>query len=1252
MAQYPLKSSFTAGEIAPALYGRPDLQYYAAGARRLENFCVQPYGGITKRPGAMFMNMPYEQNDPDSIRLIPFQYSLDDSYMLEFGHKYMSVYKDGAPVTTTNIIRESSGAITDVYVSTDGSVLIHKECECWVFYNEGAQFKIGTKLYTVTSRQNWAVDSDYIQLTVAEGIDPTATSNILYAYANSVEQGSRSAVVRWTKYMNSQNSTSFDVFFSLGNVFSVDDFVFTVTGSNDDSNNVPVATANYWRITTCLSANMSITAGSSYRCNPFIKTEAGTTNPPPANDTTSTWYSAKILFFSSSAVDKHIVLTQNHLGQMMVKTSQQYSDVFVPGFSFSYWGETYTVEEVEPYVPDNAFNILILDKTFLSLTSTINVLLTVNLFWNQNGWVGNAAFASLMRVGHKFVNNGIVYTIIADAPQVEDDGTVLRVLTAEPTRTRDSGIIRYDLSPWRESSAGLAGWYDIDVRVDVPEEPYVYTIGSPYSADELKDVSYAQSADVLYLVSPEKVPYELSRYGSTDWVFATFDYKDGPFSARTNADLDVSITFGGDALSTLGSEITATASAPMFTAGHVGALLTAVQSVDALTITSTGSTTMTPTTDTTAISFSYSNRSSSTSTILVTTSNAVGLLSVGLDITIVDGTTNYIRTITAITQHSSGTYVTLNQPISGAVIGRTVTVNAQTLGSIESTLNDRNNWSIELLCFGTWHVVTHGFWSGSLAIQAFSNEENRWINLSIMNSDPDTTTGLDGSNYDLSGEVSEATIIRVIPLTFFYAFTPTNNTDSSQGYVTLSRPSSLSRGIMKITDILSNIMANGVVIQPFLNQGATTNWQQGAWSDYQGYPTSVGFFEERLIFAATRREPQTVWFSKTGDYNNFGVSIPVVDDDAITRTLSSRQLNKIEAIINTNNLILMTSSTEWKITAASNGAITPTNFSARVQGARGCDILEPLIINSVVLFVQSKGSKVQDLLYSFETDLYQGTDVSILAPHIFSEAKVRDWCYQQEPNSIIWIVRDDGMLVSLTYMREHNVVAWARHPLGADATVHACGCLNGREKDTLYLIVKRNNVISMETIEFKNINTAADGYFLDGGLYVTAISDEEEDLIKSINGLAHLEGLMVHIIEDGNRVVDKIVKDGQIMCDYPSRTVAVGIPYTAFAETLDIAFDRNDGTQLTRKIKVPNMKIQVQKTRGLLISSTGKDVDYIEVKDRSYEGQGSPINLYSGDLDIFVPTGWIYGGRMYIKAPVGLPATINAIVPEVEVGGR
>ncbi|WP_414618615.1 hypothetical protein [Serratia liquefaciens] len=265
---------------------------------------------------------------------------------------------------------------------------------------------------------------------------------------------------------------------------------------------------------------------------------------------------------------------------------------------------------------------------------------------------------------------------------------------------------------------------------------------------------------------------------------------------------------------------------------------------------------------------------------------------------------------------------------------------------------------------------------------------------------------------------------------------------------------------------------------------ATYKWAHYAWNNDAGYPGTVVYFQQRLMFAGSRSQPQTIWTSRSGDYKDFGTSNPTVDDDAITYTYAGRQLNQIRHLIDVGSLVALTSGGEYKVNGNQQGTLTPSAFQFSSQGQNGASHVQPIAISNVALFIQQKGGAVRDLAYSFDVDGFQGSDLTILANHFFTGLQITDWAFSITPMSIVWCVRNDGALLGLTYLRDQQVAAWHLHP-GTGRYESLCSIAEDTE-DALYCVVERTingqQRRYIERMQSRLYTDIDDAFFVDCGL--------------------------------------------------------------------------------------------------------------------------------------------------------------------------
>ena len=266
---------------------------------------------------------------------------------------------------------------------------------------------------------------------------------------------------------------------------------------------------------------------------------------------------------------------------------------------------------------------------------------------------------------------------------------------------------------------------------------------------------------------------------------------------------------------------------------------------------------------------------------------------------------------------------------------------------------------------------------------------------------------------------------------------------------------------------------------------ATPLWAIGAWGPNTGYPREVEFFASRLFFAGTTNNPQTIWTTKISNYVSFGKSVPIADDDAITVTLTAKQVNAVTDLLPLKDLVMLTTGAEWKTGGGANNVLTPSTISFIPQSSYGASKLPGLIIGESGLFVQGRGSYVRDIGYQFAVDSYTGNDLTVFASHLVQGHTIIDWTYQQTPFSVVWAVRDDGVLLGLAYFKEQQVVGWFRCDTINGFVETVCSITEGDE-DAVYVGVRR--VINGATVRYiERLDTRfqtdqRDYFFVDAGL--------------------------------------------------------------------------------------------------------------------------------------------------------------------------
>jgi hypothetical protein len=417
-------------------------------------------------------------------------------------------------------------------------------------------------------------------------------------------------------------------------------------------------------------------------------------------------------------------------------------------------------------------------------------------------------------------------------------------------------------------------------------------------------------------------------------------------------------------------------------------------------------------------------------------------------------------------------------------------------------------------------------------------------------------------------------------------------------------------------------------------------------------PSTVGYYQQRQIFSNTTNEPQATFTTQVNNFNSLRTSNPTRDDDAVTFTIAAQQVNEIRHIISLDSLILLTSGGEWKVSEGQDQVLTPSTVGVRPQSYNGASWVKPVIINSTALYLQDKGARIRDLSYEFSSDKYTGNDISLMSEHLFEDKQIIEMAYADEPYGILWCVRDDGVLLGLTYQREHQVWGWHQH--STDGEFESVATISEDGRDALYTIVKRTiggqTKRYVERLEKREKINAEDAFCVDSGLSYNGAA------ATVISGLDHLEGETVAILADGNEVASQTVTSGAITLTRAASKVHVGLSYTPVIELLDIDTASSVETVKAQSVSVSKVYIEVEATRGGFVGARQdltSDVTqtFQEIKPR-FESDGyDSIALKTFKQEVIIDPAWNKGGGVRIEQRSPLPMAILSVIPRVDIGG-
>lgn len=577
---------------------------------------------------------------------------------------------------------------------------------------------------------------------------------------------------------------------------------------------------------------------------------------------------------------------------------------------------------------------------------------------------------------------------------------------------------------------------------------------------------------------------------------------------------------------------------------------------------------------------------------------------------------------TGTTRITSSTSNTFTPDMVGGCIKLWHNIPAQT---ISMTANNTQTSTAVMVGEG-WKIITHGTWGGDVYIQT-STDGSIWKEYRRYTSASDY-------NVSESGSVDEHTYFRI-------------NTQVTSGSVRVDFTALpyTHEGYAQITAYNSDTDVTGNVIEAFGSTEATKTYAFSVWSPAFGYPRCVGFFQDRLVLASNTRYPYGLWMSRTGDYYNFSTEEAggtVTDDSAIMISLVNRKEYQIKHIVANSDLIIFTDGNEWLISGSD--TVTPSKCTPRVQSSRGCEDVPPLVIGGRIVYVQRRGTTVRDFAYSFDTDNYDGADLTILAKHLTRDNPIRDSAYEQDPDSMLYFVTEDGGINCLTYVADQKVYAWSR--LTTQGSFESVANITSGTRDIIYTVVKRElNGSTVRCIEyFTDYPESEDP--MEYCMVDSAQQFQTDEATTALTGFTRFANEDVSVIADGTAYSLTVDAEGTITLPVAASKAIVGLPYTTVIEQPNIELPSNNGTQQGRFKKVSEAILKLTRSRGGYIGDSPKFTDEIK-----YDEDG----LFTGELKCTIPNQPVGGyekyGRVYIKTDAPYPFDIASIVRVVTFGG-
>ena len=399
----------------------------------------------------------------------------------------------------------------------------------------------------------------------------------------------------------------------------------------------------------------------------------------------------------------------------------------------------------------------------------------------------------------------------------------------------------------------------------------------------------------------------------------------------------------------------------------------------------------------------------------------------------------------------------------------TMTLTCVGYDSVDLTRSDHNAWTITTIAF-TPQIATPSGGSGTPAV---AGSTTYYYQITALNED---------------------TLEESLPESFTVASAATPL--SSINKITITIPSVVDaskynvyrreNGVYGFIGA-SNISGAGVFVDTNLapDLSDTPPGAKDPLAETDNDPSSVVYHRQRRIFGGSDANPNTHYGTQIGNYYNMNISSPIKDSDAYTLALASNTVNRIRYFISMRDLVILTNDSAWAVRPGGDAAVITATAEQVQQSELGSAQVKPIVAIDTILFVEEGGAKVYDLGYEFNADQYRGTELSLLASHLFIGRSIVDWCFAKKPFSIAWCVRDDGKLLGMTYLKQEQIIGWHQHEtLG---NFKSLASIQEGQEDAVYAIIEREidgstrkYIERMHSRSF--LPNVEDAFFVDSGL--------------------------------------------------------------------------------------------------------------------------------------------------------------------------
>lgn len=406
-------------------------------------------------------------------------------------------------------------------------------------------------------------------------------------------------------------------------------------------------------------------------------------------------------------------------------------------------------------------------------------------------------------------------------------------------------------------------------------------------------------------------------------------------------------------------------------------------------------------------------------------------------------------------------------------------------------------------------------------------------------------------------------------------------------------------------------------------------------------PAAVCHYDSRLIWGGTNAHPLRIVGTNTGSPTYAVVThSPTRADDLIVADVISKQANRIKHLVPLDDLIAFTAGGEFKI-FSTQGAMTNETIAAKPQSYVGANDVQPVVSNTSILYVSSKGAHIREMKFSWQQQAYEPSDISVMVPHFFDDYQITDLTLTRSPIPSLWAVRSDGKLLSMTYQPEHEIKAWTLHE--SDGAFESVCAVPEGSTDALYVLIRRTingqTKRYLERLHTRALTHSFESFFVDSGLKYNGAPT------NSISGLYHLEGRTVSILSNGAVQPPAVVVGGSVTFPDAGGAVQAGLPIESYINTLPLRTEAMAASAGAFS-NIGRAHARVHKSASFKVGSTKAGARQVPL--RTSEPYGSPPNLFTGEVDVGVGSVWGSDESLWVVQSDPLPLTVLSLGLELE----